>query len=59
LEQHGVPVKIKELLLSGSETANIDGVFSVDAHSLQREAMSDRRYDQPAIVLETNETAIK
>jgi hypothetical protein len=42
-------VKVQEVLLARSEPANIDNPFRVDAHSLERGMMSDRRDDESAV----------
>jgi hypothetical protein len=52
LEQHAVPVKIQELLLTAGEASHIDNLCGVDAHSLERRAMSDRRDDERSLILE-------
>ena len=40
LQQHCVPVKIKETALAAGEYAHVDGVCGVDAHPLKRRMMS-------------------
>lgn len=59
LKQHAVPVKIQELPLPAGKAANVDSACHINAHPLQRRTVSDRRDDELAIVLETNEPAIE
>jgi hypothetical protein len=59
LEQHTVPMKVQELLLAAGEPSHIDNLCGVDAHSLERWAVSYRRDYERAIVLEANEPAIE
>ena len=59
LEQHGVPVKIQELLLAAGEPSYVNNLRGVDAHSLDRRTVSNRRNYKRSVVLEVNEPAIK
>jgi len=45
--------------LAAGEPAHIDDRRGIDAHSLKRRTMSDRRNYKPPIVFEANEAAIK
>jgi hypothetical protein len=59
LKQHGIPVKVKKLLLAAGEPSHIYNPCGVDAHSLERGTMSNRGDQELSTVLEPNEPAIK
>ena len=59
LKKDGVSVKVEELLLAAGEPSDINNPRGVDAHSLERGMMSDRRDYEPAIVFEADEPAIE
>ncbi len=59
LKQHCVPMKIEELPLPAGEPSDINGLCGVDAHSLERGTVSNRRDYELAIVLEADESTIE
>jgi hypothetical protein len=59
LKQDGVPVKVQKLLLAAGEPSHINNLCGVDAHSLERGTMSDRRDYELSVVLEADEPAIE
>ena len=59
LKQHGVPVKVQELLLAAGESSHIDDFAGLDAHSLERWPVSDRRDYELSVVLEAYEAAVE
>ena len=52
-------MKIQELSLAAAEPSHIDNLRGVDAHSLERGAMSDRGNNELPVVLEANESTIE
>jgi hypothetical protein len=52
-------MKVQEMLLTAGEPSHIDNPCSVDAHSLERRTMSNRRDDELSVVLEADEPAIE
>ena len=48
-------MKIEELFLSAREAADVDSTLRIDAHSLQRRTVSNRRDDKSPAVLKTYE----
>jgi hypothetical protein len=52
-------VKVEELLLAAGEPSDINNPRGVDAHSLERGTMSDRREYELSAVFEANEPAIE
>ena len=59
LKKDGVSVKVEELLLAAGEPSDINNPRGVDAHSLERGMMSDRRDYELSVVLEANEPTIE
>ena len=52
-------MEFDERLLPGRKRADIDGLVSIDPHSLKRRSMRDRRNDQSTSVFKPDEPAIK
>ena len=52
-------MKIKECFLPAREPTYIDWLSNIDPHPLQRRAVSNRRDDEPSVVLEANKTSVE
>jgi hypothetical protein len=59
LKQDGIPVKIEELFLAAGEATYVDNLVGIDAHSLERRMVGDRRDYEVSVVFEANEPAIE
>lgn len=52
-------MKIEELLLTAGEASHVDSNCGVDAHSLERRTMRDRRDDERDVVFEPYKSTIE
>lgn len=52
-------MKVQEFALTVRKRADVDNVLRLDAHSTQRRPVRDRRNDQIARVLKSDEASIK
>jgi hypothetical protein len=54
-----LPVELEEMLLTGGERADVDGLSGVDTHPKKRGAIRDGRNDKRAVIFETDKSAIE
>lgn len=52
-------MEIEELLLTGGERADVDGLRGVDAHPKKRGAMRDGRNDKSAVIFKPDKSAVE